>query len=115
MKTREAIWRIEDHVEVHGIGSGRHIMIGIAIEAAIAALREKAARENQEPLTVEQLREMEYEPIWIVDVGRVEWGNQWCVFDGSQAAIPGVGHYWYHIDNYGETWLAYASKPEVGT
>lgn len=38
-----------------------------AIERAITALREKLEREQNEPLTLEQLRQMDGQPVWCQD------------------------------------------------
>ena len=41
MTNEEAIKRIEDHIERHGIGKYPHIYIGEALQMAIAALRKE--------------------------------------------------------------------------
>lgn len=81
----------------------------------IQALQEKAERENPQPLTFEELREMVGEPVWVEDLSKVPGRGGWCSvgMDGD-AYIPWVSHWWYEINDYGETWLAYRTKPKEG-
>ena len=74
-----------------------------------------AAPENK-PLTLEQLRQMDGEPVWVKEIdgtGCVEW----TIIDiGAQtemlkALSPDTGYKEY---NYGKTWLAYRRPPEAG-
>lgn len=73
MTIDEAIKRIRNHMEVHRIGQYPHIHIGEALTMAIDALQEKAEREDPKPLTIEELRQMDGEPVWVV-----EW-NHWAL------------------------------------
>ena len=63
------------------------------------ALREKLERENPKPLTIEQLKQMNGEPVWLPD------GNRWGIIDidesGVFAGMPfvcfedrGIPHAW---------------------
>ena len=79
-----------------------------ACRSAIAALR--AQQEPNLPLTLEELREMDGEPVWVKclepDMGHLScWGirNFDCV-DGY--------HTNYCDTDYGRGWLAYRRKPE---
>ena len=72
MPIAEAIKRIRNHIEVHRIGQYPHIHIGEALTMAIAALQEKAEREDPKPLTIEQLRQMRGEPVWMKE--EQAWG-----------------------------------------
>lgn len=63
------------------------------------------------PLTLEELREMDGEPVWLA----IGFGGQYDIFCGStvcgiynfyEAALPG--------DKYGTGWLAYRRRPEEG-
>lgn len=73
MTREEAIRRIKDHIKVHHIGEYPHIRIAEALNMAIAALRAQQEAEKNEPLTLEELREMEGEPVWLNIAGGV-WG-----------------------------------------
>ena len=69
-----------------------------------------------EPLTLEQLREMDGEPVWVVPTGTHEKDEpMWCVLEGPMALIPGVDCWSWGFDGYGETWMAYRRPPEGET
>ena len=78
-----------------------------ALEAAIAALRPKG-----EPLTLEQLREMDGRPVWIVGITQKWLSPCWAIVDRDnclvRTAIIGA---LFFFENYGRTWLAYAYPP----
>ena len=59
MDRKEAILRIKDHMEHHGIGKYPHLKLKEALDMAIAALSQQ-----NEPLTIEELREMDGEPVY---------------------------------------------------
>mgnify|MGYP001771144892 CR=1 FL=1 len=72
------------------------------------------AKTPNEPLTLEQLREMDGEPVWIANPDALEYGR-WGIVDGVyQAEDDQVlmlrGDYSCHY--YGKTWLAYRRPPE---
>ena len=74
-------------------------------------LAEKVAPENK-PLTLEQLQQMDGEPVWI---DGKDYGG-WAIFKASvnkQVAncLDNV-NLSYYMRDYGKTWLAYARKPE---
>lgn len=62
-----------------------------------------------EPLTLEQLREMDGQPVWIV---RLEDNLGWwaIVRLGNDRANTDYGAY-FMLSDYGKTWLAYAYQP----
>ena len=67
-----------------------------------------------EPLTLEQLREMDGEPVWIVDVGPHKWyGPGWAIVDRDNCLVRTVKN-WNAVffESYGERWLAYRRQPE---
>lgn len=81
-----------------------------------AVLKQAAELISQpnEPLTLEQLREMDGEPVWIANPDALEYGR-WGIVDGVyQAEDDQVlmlrGDYSCHY--YGKTWLAYRRPPE---
>ena len=66
-----------------------------------------------EPLTIEQLREMDGEPVYMVDLtGGTLW-NQWIIFEchTNDGFIPRGGG-WFGCASYGEKWLAFRRPPE---
>lgn len=64
MDRKEAVLRIKNHMEHHGIGKYPHLKLKEALDMAIAALDTP-----NEPLTLEQLREMDGEPVWVTPLG----------------------------------------------
>lgn len=67
-----------------------------------------------EPLTLEQLREMDGEPVWIVDVGPHKWyGPGWAIVDRDNCLVRTAKN-WNPVffERYGERWLAYRRPPE---
>ena len=71
-----------------------------------------------EPLTLDELRQMDGEPVWIklFDPDEEFWvlRNEWVDTRNPEPMI--LFHMrWYSHADYGKTWLAYRKKPEEGT
>ena len=69
-----------------------------------------------EPLTIEQLREMDGEPVWFVDIkGRKWYPPGWAIVDRENCLVRLVKS-WNPIffEKYGEWWIAYRRPPEGG-
>lgn len=84
-----------------------------------SALRQQEMVTNRnglnEPLTLDELRQMDGEPVWCVEItGREEW-----LFrrDGGFADMYGefTSDDFMVWDNYGKLWWCYRQKPEEGT
>ena len=122
MTIQEAIKRINEHMSIHHIGQYPHIHLADALHMALDALREKAEREDPKPLTLEELRQMDGEPVWVVDLKEKACCGC-CVISISKpliyqdtdhynaAYIPGIEHTWYEFRDYGKEWTAYRHKP----
>ena len=73
---------------------------------------------QNEPLSIEQLREMDGEPVYVVPANEYSELGKWCVIsigdsdDYSCALVPGVEYWSWKFDGYGEQWLAYRRPPE---
>ena len=88
-----------------------------AVEIAEEAIRR--AQQPNEPLTLEQLRQMSGEPVWCQSLPAGTYGSRWSICYGEdlekyptpQIAMS-LGE--YEESDYGKTWLAYRSKPEAG-
>lgn len=85
-------------------------------EEAISALSPP-----NEPLTIEQLREMDGEPVWckwlLPEDRAIEQGKWFIVISGDKAGLEikrpaEYGCHFCKIDDYGKTWLAYRRPPE---
>ena len=87
-----------------------------AIDMAISAIRQQETVANRnEPLTLDELRTMDGEPVYCVEItGREEW-----LFrrDGGFADMYGefTSDDFMVFDNYGKLWWCYRQKPEEGT
>lgn len=85
---------------------------------AADAIREKLEREDPKPLTIEELKQMQGEPVWVkpLNADAVKGKGQWCVIDfyknSFDALIPGIDNTWYESEDYGKTWVAYRHKPK---
>ena len=109
MDRKEAILRIKKHMKHHGIGKYPHLKLKEALDMAIAALSQP-----NEPLTLEQLREMDGEPVWVQTPGIPKYGR-WVIVAGvdtedGQRTLYCQGD--YTCRNYGRDWLAYRRPPE---
>ena len=86
-------------------------------EIALSALRQQEhfrdLTKKVEPLTLDELRQMDGEPVWVQSPGVPEYGR-WAIVEGV-----GENCLFLHDDftchDYGKTWLAYRQKPEEGT
>ena len=83
------------------------------VALALSALRAQQQAEANHPLTLDELRQMAFEPVWFV---RGECGD-WrildciCVSAREEFALLDDGLS-YPLADYGKTWLAYRHKPE---
>lgn len=84
-----------------------------AIEALEEKLNRRPAPENK-PLTLEQLRQMDGEPVWIK--GSDAKTSGWALIKGKRekqiANCPDDWNISYYMKDYGKTWLAYSRKLE---
>lgn len=81
-----------------------------ACTVAVAALREKLEREKNEPLTIEELRKMDGEPVWIVGVSSINhFRGHWDICDWENGEVILFPHCMETPDKelYGISWLAY--------
>jgi hypothetical protein len=81
------------------------------IETALTALREKAEREDPEPLLLEQLLTMDSTPVWVEYLLTPTDEVNWCVIEDQAAHIPGCDYARFEFKDYGRTWIAYAHRP----
>ena len=72
----------------------------VQLRAWLAELREIKQNRN-EPLTLDELRQIDMEPVWLVNQN----GGRWVIMSGA--------YLWDSRKNadYGKTWLAYRQKP----
>lgn len=91
------------------------------LKSEILSAAELRARLANEPLTIEQLREMDGEPVWckwlLPEDRAIEQGKWFIVISGDKAGLEikrpaEYGCHFCKIDDYGKTWLAYRRPPE---
>ena len=78
------------------------------------ALRAQQEVEKNEPLTLDELREMDGEPVWVVnsDFKKSDgFSDEWALVSSQRRNAESTGTI-YHFEDYGKTWLAYRRKPE---
>ena len=74
------------------------------------AIREKQERENPKPLTIEELRKVNGEPLWLTGFEwRVCYGTS--TFRGSEYIELSMDNS-IPLDGYGKYWHAYRHKPK---
>ena len=85
-----------------------------ALWMAISALRQqKTVTNRNEPLTLDELRKMDGEPVWVQSPGVPEYGR-WAIVEGvGENCLFLRDDFTCH--DYGKTWLAYRQKPEECT
>ena len=90
-----------------------------ALDLAISALRQqdhfREVTKKVEPLTLDDLRQMDGEPVYCVEItGRQEW-----LFRRDGGFVDMYGEFtsddFMSWDNYGKLWWCYRQKPEEGT
>lgn len=95
----------------------------VAFDMAIAALRAQQETENPMPLTLDELREMNGEPVWVS--ASENWRKSgvyegWCLVrlhtDDNKIRVylydTRFGASYFAQQDYGISWLAYRHKPK---
>lgn len=98
-----------------------YIDMALTLADEVEKLNRRAFPENK-PLTLEQLRRMDGEPVWIA-YPRFPEDNEWRILKGidSEPDEDGdIGAYfaddvWESLEGYGRDLLAYARRPEDAT
>lgn len=106
----------EHHCTTHGCAVTRAAAERIeALRTELDALRTR--REPDLPLTLEELREMDDQPVWLVGVSRYNKSKgRWDIcnwLDGILGTFPNCMES-PRIEDYGITWWAYRRKPGEG-
>ena len=85
-----------------------------AVRMSLEALREKAERENLEPLTREELAQMDGRPVWVVnspDKHDEGFEDEWALVHSYFETVESTGVI-YRFEFCGKKWTAYRSKPK---
>ena len=105
MTSEQAICVIQAARPMNGPNSK---VINAALDLAIAAIREQEERENPKLLTLDELRKMDGEPVWLQDNEYPE-NTGWAIWNDV------LKECWLDPENteqYGVFWFAYRSKPK---
>lgn len=90
-----------------------------AMDVAIKALKDVTDKDvgKNDPLTLDDLREMDGEPVWIEDVGECKWhGSGWAIVDRENCLVRKASNgNPAFFERYWKGWVAYRQKPEEGT
>ncbi len=88
--------------------------MGLTPQEVTELLRSLAEAKKNVPLTLDEMREMDGEPIWIQDIDSPGRSCYWlCYWDRGKYLILTSKHLGsYILEDYGKTWLAYRRKPE---
>ena len=89
-----------------------------AVDMAISALRQQERfGEANKALTLDELRQMDGEPVWIEDVGEYKWhGSGWAIVDRERCLVRKASNgNPAFFERYWKEWVAYRQKPEEGT
>ena len=108
----------EELAEWYMIVHPEHDKLHDAVDMAISALRQQETVTNRnEPLTLDEMRKMDGEPVWIklFDPDEEFWvlRNEWVDTRNPEPMILFHMRWYSHADD-GKTWLAYRQKPEEG-
>jgi hypothetical protein len=87
-----------------------------ATRYGIEALKEKEARDNPKPLTLEELKEQTGKWVWVLllnkSVGALCCTKVWQIGDEFCYFCDNGHHRDFCLDDYGKTWLAYPYEPK---
>ena len=124
MTIEEAIKTIE--LAVAEVQQEYKMDFAAAFDVAVSALRAQHELESNEPLTVDELREMDKEPVWTVGVSYTRDGtfSMWDIIESVNENGIHFGYSDEYVEwwNYGLKnmdgnllgWLAYRRKPKEG-
>ena len=88
-----------------------------AVDMAISALRQqehfREVTKKVEPLTLNELRKMDNQPVWIEDVGEYKWhGSGWAIVDREYCLVRKASNgNPAFFERYGKEWIAYRQQP----
>ena len=118
MTTKEAIWTLENGAWWDSLGDDMSDAdknpLFDALDTAISALRAQQQTDANQPITLDELREMDGEPVWVVVLDfSAEWRILECVDTRSKekTVLFRDGSH-EPLTEYGKEWLAYRHKPK---
>ena len=87
-------------------------LIGDTAETVIKSLQEKLARENPQPLTLDELKDRNGKPVWIysLTIEKGYWGIV-STYDFNGSLMLCGSEFMEKLSDYNKTWAAYDNKP----
>ena len=115
MSIEEIIEELQNHASWLEMIGGRDAQKELkAVNAAIALLRTHPEAQTNEPLTLEELRKMDGQPVWVKAPGvSNDISGRWVIVEGvdlEDRTIYTRGDFSCH--DYGAVWLAYLRPPK---
>ena len=99
------------------------LLKGASKDMAISAIRQQETVTNRnglkvveidqfKPLTLDELRKMDNQPVWIEDVGEDKWhGSGWAIVDREYCLVRKASNgNPAFFERYGKEWIAYRQK-----
>ena len=117
-KLREVLENVKHHLEAYPNVLASYKACVMALIDIVNA-QPAAAPPPNDPLTLEQLREMDGEPVWVKSLDK-DYG-EWVIARTIELegiclfTVVGATHQYGEngtMDGYGKTWLAYRRRPE---
>lgn len=84
---------------------------GVVVHSECMELLQKTQQLDNKPLTIEELREMAGEPVWVESPGVREYGHYGIVAGVDVESMSLYLESDFSCRDYGTTWLAYRRKP----
>lgn len=118
-RLKAVLENLKAHAEEHGIFPAFSVLVDYVIE--VIGNQPTIVPPPNDPLTLEELREMDGEPVWIKSNNwhnKDKWGlvSVWTGPTGDKFAVyvynTKTGATLYPSQEYGHCWLAYRRKPE---
>lgn len=91
--------------------AGCNVILQAEDKETACALWNRRAEPPNPPLTLEELRQMEGEPVWIESPDMANL-HGWAINYGLDSDVMHVPYAEIVLDMYGKTWLAYRRRPE---
>ncbi len=83
------------------------------VKAAVTALRAQREVEKDDPLTLDELRKLDGEPVWLMSLGEDFEDGWYIITKADRIQLHCLQLYvMLYYTHYGTTWIAYRHKPK---
>ncbi len=108
-RLKAVLENLKAHAEEHGIFPAFSVLVDYVIE--VIGNQPTIVPPPNDPLTLEELRGMDGEPVW-VEFPRCPEATGWMLVDATRGSVYTGILGKVSFENYSETWLAYRRRPE---